>query len=101
MEKDKQYRIQGVGIDLMSLRDDHGAITGRCIIYGKENGEDAFDTRPFRYGSDKDIQLATPLDDTFTNEEYEEIFRILAQKIKDNFESFINVAKSLTNKEDI
>ena len=101
MDKEKQYRIRDVGIDFTSLRNDRGVITGSCIIYGKENGKDAFDTRPFRYVSDKDIQFATPLDDPFTNEEYEEIFRILAQNIKDNFELLIIAAESLTNKEDI
>ena len=99
MSKETQYKIENVGIDFMSLRDDHGAITGRCFIYGKENGEDAFDTRPFRYGSDKDIQFATPLYDAFTSEEYDEIARILAQNIKDNFELLFSVIKQLTDKD--
>jgi hypothetical protein len=101
MNKEKQYRIRDVGIDFTSLRDDYGTITGTCIIYGEENGKDTLDTRPFCYGPDKDIQFATPLDDAFTNEEYEEIARILAQNIEDNFESFIIAAKPLTDKEDI
>lgn len=101
MEKDKQYRIRDVGIDFTSLRNDHGTITGYCIIYGKENGEDALDTRPFCYGPDKDIQFATPLGDAFTSEEYDEIARILAQNIKDNYESLIIAVKPLTDKEDI
>jgi hypothetical protein len=101
MSKEKQYRIRDVGIDFTSLRDDYGTITGKCIIYGEENGEEALDNRLFCYGPDKDIQFATPLDDAFTNEEYEEIARILAQNIEDNFESFIIAVKPLTDKEDI
>lgn len=99
MSKETQYKIRDVGIDFTSLRDDYGTITGYCIIYGKENGEDTFDTRPFSYGPDKDIAFATPLDDAFTNEEYEEIARILAQNIKDNFESFLAAVKQLTDKD--
>ena len=99
MSKETQYKIQNVGIDFTSLRDDYGTITGYCIIYGKENGEDALDTRPFCYGPDKDISFATPLDDEFTSEEYDEIARILAQNIKDNYESLIIAVKPLTDKD--
>lgn len=99
MSKETQYKIQNVGIDFMSLRDDYGTITGKCFIYGEENGEDALDTRHFSYGPDKDIQFATPLDDAFTNEEYDEIARILAQNIKDNFELFLATAKQLTDED--
>lgn len=101
MSKEKQYRILDVGIDFTSLRDDYGNITGYCIIYGEENGEDTLDTRPFSYGPNKDIAFATPLDDEFTNGEYDEIARILAQNIQDNFESLIIAVKPLTDKEDI
>lgn len=101
MSKEKQYRILDVGIDFTSLRDDYGTIAGYCIIYGEENGEDTLDTRYFGYGPDKDIQFATPLVDEFTNEEYDEIARILAQNIKDNYESFIAAVKPLTDKEGI
>lgn len=99
MNKEKQYKIQNVGIDFTSLRDDYGTITGKCIIYGEENGEDTLDTRPFCYGPDEGIQFATPLDDAFTNEEYEEIARILAQNIKDNYESLLAAVKPLTDKD--
>lgn len=99
MSKEKQYKIQNVGIDFMSLRDDYGTITGYCIIYGKENGENTYDTRPFCYGPDKDIQFATPLDDEFTNEDYDEIARILAQNIEDNLESILSAIKPLTEKD--
>lgn len=101
MNKEKQYRIRDVGIDFTSLRDDYGTITGKCIIYGEENGEEALDTRLFCYSPDEDLQFATPLDDAFTNEEYEEIARILAQNIKDNYESLIIAVQPLTDKEDI
>lgn len=99
MRKEKQYKIQNVGIDFTSLRDDHGTVTGTCIIYGKENGEDVLDTRPFSYDSEGNIQFATPLDDAFSNEEYAEISEILAQNIEDNLRSFLNAAESLTKKE--
>lgn len=99
MNKEKHYKIQNVGIDFTSLRDDYGTITGYCIIYGKENGEDTLDTRPFSYGPDEDLQFATPLDDEFTSEEYDEIARILAQNIKDNYESLLAAIKPLTDKD--
>lgn len=99
MDKKKQYEIKNVGIDFMSLRDDYGTITGKCLIYGEENGVEILDTRLFGYGPDKDIQFTTPLDDAFTNEEYEEIARILAQNIKDNFELFLAAVKPLTDKD--
>ena len=99
MNKKKQYEIKNVGIDFTSLRDDYGTITGKCFIYGEENGVETLDTRLFCYGPDEDIQFATPLDDAFTNEEYEEIARILAQNIKDNFELFLAAIKPLTDKD--
>lgn len=99
MSKETQYKIRDVGIDLTSLRDDYGTITGKCIIYSEENGNEVLETRPFCYGPDKDIQFATPYLDAFTNEEYKEIARILAQNIKDNYESLIAAVKPLTDED--